>query len=151
MSELSDRELSPLCMTCGLVTMHVLQLVRADSVVSSSSTEKSELRDFIVGRSGLSSRTLISVLVPELREVCRNVNGRSELGDHPWDPDDFGRCYRALKLIPGGAERIDEVAKAYPAWAGLAANWTELTALYEEEEPSGRAPKLYKRMKELTR
>jgi hypothetical protein len=129
--------------------MHVLQLVQADSAVPASK-DRSELRDFIVGKSGLSSRTLISVLVPEFAQVCQDVNGRSPLGDNPWDPEDFGRCYRALKLIPGGAERIGEVAKAYPEWAGLAANWAELTALFEEEAPSGRAPKLYQRMQELT-
>ena len=38
---------------------------------------------------------------------------------------------------------------AYPEWAPLVAVWDELTALYEEELPSGRCPKLYDRMQQL--
>lgn len=36
-------------------------------------------------------------------------------------------------------------------WEVLAAHWDELEALYREELPTGRAPKLYDRMQELLR
>lgn len=36
-----------------------------------------------------------------------------------------------------------------PEWAALAGAWSELTALYIEERPSGMAPRLYARMREL--
>lgn len=69
----------------------------------------------------------------------------------PSDPSDFGRCYRLLHApwAQGWRSRIGEMAK-YPRWAGLAAAWDELEALYVEELAKGdEAPKLYKRMTEL--
>lgn len=69
----------------------------------------------------------------------------------PWDPADFGRCYRLLKLFPEWLPRLGEVADRFPKWRGLVDNWAELTALYEEELPRKTAPKLYARMKELTK
>lgn len=79
------------------------------------------------------------------------MNGTSEIRDThtPRDPSDFGRCYRMLKLFPQWRSRLDEVAERFPRWTALVREWDELTRLYEEEEPSGRCPKLYRRMKEL--
>jgi hypothetical protein len=34
-------------------------------------------------------------------------------------------------------------------WKNIIDNWSELTRLYLEELPTGRAPKLYERMKAL--
>lgn len=71
----------------------------------------------------------------------------------PWDPSDFGRCYRLLKVMPSWRGRMPEVADRFPEWRPLVDAWDELTALYEEEAPNhtGPAPKLYARMQELTR
>jgi len=69
--------------------------------------------------------------------------------DVPHDPADFGRCYRLLQVMPSWKDRLSEVAALYPKWSPLVSAWNELTALYEEERPSGRAPKLYARMHEL--
>ena len=71
--------------------------------------------------------------------------------DVPHDPDDFGRCYRLLKLFPQWREKLAETIKLCPEWKPFAEAWDELTAIYEEEVPNhrGSAPKLYKRMKEL--
>jgi hypothetical protein len=72
-------------------------------------------------------------------------------GGRPYDPDDFGRCYRLLALAPEWRARIAEMAAYGDEWAALSAAWDELTALYEAEAPShtGTAPKLYFRMREL--
>ena len=67
---------------------------------------------------------------------------------YPLDPDDFGRCHRLLWLT-GWRSRIGEMAAHGPVWAALAGAWDELEALYLAESSSGRAPKLYARMKEL--
>lgn len=67
----------------------------------------------------------------------------------PWDPADFGRCYRLLKLFPAWRGRLGEVAEKEPTWKPLVREWDALTRLYEEELPKGKAPKLYDRMKEL--
>ena len=83
------------------------------------------------------------------------IEKRGAAADYPRDPDDFGRCYRLLALLPLWRLRIGEMARYGPAWAVLAGAWDELTALWEEEigpgaeRRYGRAPKLYARMKEL--
>lgn len=73
----------------------------------------------------------------------------TKYSDVPYDPDDFGRCYRLLKVMPQWRARLSEVAARYPAWAPLVDAWDELTALYESEAPSGKAPRLYARMRQL--
>lgn len=91
---------------------------------------------------GTSSKTIFEVL-----------SGRPVLGSWnasiPYDPDDFGRCFRLLEIFPEWKNRLPEVAKKYPAWTPLVEHWAELEALYIEELPKGRAPKLYERMKAL--
>lgn len=67
----------------------------------------------------------------------------------PQDPGDFGRCYRLLKLFPWMREKLASVAIMFPHWRTLVADWDGLTRLYEEELPSGRAPKLAKRLNKL--
>lgn len=66
----------------------------------------------------------------------------------PRDPDDFGRCVRLLDAVPELREHIPALKDGHgPAWAGLVAAWDELEALYREELPSGKAPRLYERMR----
>ena len=69
----------------------------------------------------------------------------------PHDPDDFGRCYRLLKLFPAWREKLSETVKLCREWEPFVQAWDELTALYELEAPNhqGSAPKLYARMKEI--
>lgn len=95
------------------------------------------------GDTGVSSETMWSVL------TGRRIGKRYWYPDVPQDPDDFGRCYRLLQVMPSWRARLGEVAARYPAWKSLVAAWDELTALYEEELPSGTAPKLYARMKAI--
>lgn len=67
----------------------------------------------------------------------------------PWDPADFGRCHRLLLIVPEWRPQLHRVAAIYPQWAPLVREWDGLTALFQEEEPTGRAPKLYVWMKYL--
>lgn len=67
----------------------------------------------------------------------------------PWDPADFGRCFRLLEHFPEWRSRLPEVARVYPMWTGLVREWAELERLYREEEPTGTAPRLYARMQDL--
>jgi hypothetical protein len=94
---------------------------------------------------GISSKSIFWVL------AGRHPVGQGFLPDAPHDPEDFGRCYQLLKGIPGWRERLSEVAARYPdsPWPSLVARWGELEKFYEEELPSGRAPKLYALMQEL--
>ena len=91
------------------------------------------------GDTGTSSLTIYSVM----------TGHASDRHDVPYDPADFGRCYRLLKRHPEFRSRMGEVADKYPKWQGLVDAWSELTALYEEELPSGKAPKLYARIQTL--
>jgi hypothetical protein len=93
------------------------------------------------GDTGTSSLTIWAVMMGR-----RSPHGRF---DAPHDPSDFGRCYRLLNVMPSWRARLGEVAARCKAFAPLVPHWDELTALYEEELPSGSAPKLYKRIKEL--
>jgi hypothetical protein len=69
---------------------------------------------------------------------------------YPYDPDDFGRCYRMLRVCPIICSHLED-ARTFPEpWPALIEHWVELERLYEEEMPTGTAPKLYARMKELT-
>lgn len=95
------------------------------------------------GDTGISSQTIWAVL------MGRQADPRHAYDNTPRDPDDFGRCYRLLKVMPSWRVRLPEVASKYPKWAGLVAHWEELTSLYEEELPTRSAPKLYARMQQL--
>jgi hypothetical protein len=152
MSKDGRRELLPCCTKCGFICLEYKRLVEADAASQAvPGGAHPELRAWALKDGGLSSRTILAALVPELKEFALGCQGSFGLGDTPSDPEDFGRCYRLLKLIPDGAARMGEVAVAHPNWAGMVAVWSELTALYELEVPNhrGEAPKLYARMKQV--
>jgi hypothetical protein len=88
---------------------------------------------------GMSSRTLALVLT-------KGYSGGQ--ASYPYDPDDFGRCYRFLKAFPHLRTDLRKMREV-PGWAGLIGAWDELEKLWEEESPTGKAPKLYERMKQL--
>lgn len=96
------------------------------------------------GDTGISSKT-----------ICAVMTGSEMKGgfppDIPYDPGDFGRCYRLLIHFPEWRNRLPEVAAKHPKWGPMVQAWDELTALYEEEiqNKDGRASKLYERMQEL--
>lgn len=98
--------------------------------------------DWLNGRdTGTSSRTIYAVL----------QNCRMDCYDVPHDPDDFGRCYRLLKLFPAWKDRLPEVTLRFPAWAALVREWDKLTAMYEAaiNSKADRAPEMYALMREL--
>lgn len=56
---------------------------------------------------------------------------------HPYDPDDFSRCYKLLKAIPEWGRHLTEMQDLSPAWKNLVDNWSRLTAMYEENLRTG--------------
>lgn len=68
---------------------------------------------------------------------------------YPWDPDDFGRCYRLMKRYPEILEWFWIAHFNCRVWLAYKQNWSEMTRLYEEELPSGKAPKLWALMQRL--
>jgi len=91
---------------------------------------------------GTSSQTIACTL------TGRGTNGG--YSDPPADPSDFGRCHRLLTRFPELRPRLGEVAARYPAWAPFVREWDRMTALYERERPTGKAPELFALMQALT-
>jgi len=50
---------------------------------------------------------------------------------HPYDPDDFKRCYKLLKAIPEWKSNLVKLKNLSPAWNNLVDNWDKLTEMYE--------------------
>lgn len=70
--------------------------------------------------------------------------------NYPHDPGDFGRCVMLLDAVPKFRERMQKMREGHgPQWTALIAAWDELEALYREELPTGKAPRLRTRMNEL--
>lgn len=78
-------------------------------------------------------------------QLGRHAHG----GEHPADPEDFGRCMRLLEAVPELKGHMASMASVSTTWARLAGCWEELEALYREESPTGKAPRLYRRMRDL--
>lgn len=99
--------------------------------------------DWLMGRdTGISSATIYAAITGARSPYSRL--------DVPYDPSDFGRCYRLLKLFPDWRTQLHKTITICKRWKPFVKAWDELTALYEEELFKGdTAPKLYKRMREL--
>ena len=82
------------------------------------------LRWYTGGDTGISSETIFEVMtgIPVKRR------------DVPYDPDDFGRCHRLLKIFPLWKSRLHEVAERFPKWKPLIDNWDQLESLYVSKD-----------------
>ena len=104
---------------------------------------------------GLSSKYLLEQLAKAIGATVHweGFGGKPSIVrgvDHPHDPGDFGRCLRMLEACPSLRSQIGFMCGGHgPEWGALARNWEQLEALYREEAPSGRCPKLYDKMQEL--
>lgn len=72
----------------------------------------------------------------------------------PHDPDDLGRCARLVQQIPEARRGIKLLAKKHREWQIVLSHWDELLSLMVQEvgidwTKSHRAPKTYRRMKDL--
>lgn len=83
-------------------------------------------------------KTLIG---PKIRPEARD--------SHPWDPSDFGRCYRFLKAVPAAIDKLDRMRSVSPVWERMVENWDRMTELYERDVESGRSDELYELMQNL--
>lgn len=80
------------------------------------------------GERGISSETIFSIMSGK---DIRHSRGR-EYG-HPYDSDDFSRCYKLLKLIPEWRS-LDKMKTVSKEWSNLVDNWDKLTEMFEENE-----------------
>lgn len=54
--------------------------------------------------------------------------------EHPYDPDDFSRCYKLLKAIPEWKNELHKLKEISDVWGKLVDNWDKLTEMYEDNE-----------------
>ena len=94
---------------------------------------------------GMSSKALAMTL----SGMAVSALGKRECKAHPYDPADIGRCFRMLDRFPELRENLHLMKKASPVWEKLIDRWDDLRALYNEEFPTGKAPKLYDLIQEL--
>jgi hypothetical protein len=92
----------------------------------------------IGGDTGISSETMAAIAL-----------GATKGNDAPYDPSDFGRCYRLVKKVPEIREHFPRIAKKVKVFAGILREWDDLVRIYERDLPSGRSDELYRRIKEL--
>ena len=82
-----------------------------------------------------------------MAHIC--AGGPSTLFGYPYDPGDFGRCYRFLRAVPEARDNFYKLKECGAVWAAFVDNWKEMELLYEEEFPTGSAPKLYRLMQSI--
>lgn len=73
------------------------------------------------GEVGESSKTMWNCLIG-------NENYRIS---HPYDPDDFSRCYKLLETVPEWKSELHKLKTLSKAWNNLVENWDKLTEMYE--------------------
>ena len=101
------------------------------------------------GEQGTSSLTMFVAIWGELiteRECQSLLKNRP---GHPYDPDDFSRCYKLLKAIPEGKGKLHLVSAISPEWSNLIANWDKLTEMYEDLIKNKKSNGMYKFMQSL--
>lgn len=52
--------------------------------------------------------------------------------NHPYDPDDFKRCYKLLEAVPEWKSELHKLKPLSTAWSNLVDNWDKLTEMFEE-------------------
>ena len=82
------------------------------------------LNEWIVnGRIGISSKTMWAIL-----------QGIEYVGDKPYDPDDFSRCYKFVKLCNITEQDLQKISRTLPYWKPYIDNWQKLTEMYEQND-----------------
>lgn len=137
-AEVTCRQLNEIIRAANIV----VETMRVDDVMASQGMG---LAAWLASHdTGISSHTMAAVMYQD-----GPYRGAPEKWCHPWDSADFGRCHRFLEAVPGSRDLLPKMAEVSPQWKALVEHWDELTALFQEESPTRRCPKLYARMKEL--
>lgn len=122
-------------------------IAAADQIVEEYATPYVEAKEAM----GLSAWLASDDVGMSSKWMAYALSGRSGSPEYryPLDPSDFGRCLGLLKAAPELRAKLPMLRGRSREWTALVDHWDELESLYNEELPSGRAPKTYARMKEL--
>ena len=74
------------------------------------------------GEKGNSSETMWNCLIDNQEKYRIN---------HPYDGDDFGRCYKLLETVPEWKKELYKLKTLSKAWENLVNNWDKLTEMYK--------------------
>lgn len=74
------------------------------------------------GEHGMSSKTMWNCL----------MGNKDFPVNHPYDPDDFKRCYKLLETVPEWKQQMHKLKALSNAWSNLVYNWDKLTEMYEQ-------------------
>lgn len=88
---------------------------------------------------GISSKTMAAIA----------LGGEKGRFNAPYDPSDFGRCYRLVQKVPAIRNAFDRIGELEPCFAGILLNWDELCSLYERDLHTGQCKELYMLIKAL--
>jgi hypothetical protein len=91
------------------------------------------------GEHGLSSEAIYYTMIRSAKVIT----------GHPYDPDDFRRCYLLLEAVPEWKERLDELKVLSKQWSNLVDNWDKLTGLLEEQMKTGKPNGMYELMQNV--
>jgi hypothetical protein len=82
--------------------------------------------------------------------MCFHLMGKTGSKSHPWDPDDFRRCYLLLKAVPewNGFTYRQRMKSLSPEWARLIDQWDKLTGMLEEQMTTRKPNGMYELMLE---
>lgn len=98
----------------------------------------------VFGNVGVSSKTMWAAITGAVTEGKKGWTF-----DVPHDPSDFSRCLEFYEQCNLTTNDLQKVKKVFKWWAPFVDNWEKMVALWNEELPTGSAPKLYKYMQEL--
>jgi hypothetical protein len=91
------------------------------------------------GEKGASSKAMIW--------ICYGI-GKSDTS-HPYDPDDFNRCYKLVKFVPEIKQRFHFLKEVGKEWSNLSDNWDKLTTMLDEQLQTKKDNGMYEFMKTL--
>lgn len=74
------------------------------------------------GETGMSSKTMWNCLLGNKKFPI----------NHPYDPDDFKRCYKLLQTVPEWKPQLEKLKPLSKEWSNLVDNWDKLTEMYEQ-------------------
>ena len=91
------------------------------------------------GHVGMSSRTMFNCLI-----------GNKDFAiNHPYDPDDFSRCWKLLEAVPEWKNELHKLKPLSKQWSNLVDNWDKLTEFYENMRQVKKANGMYEFMQTL--
>ena len=81
--------------------------------------------------------------------LAHALHGRCGEYHYPDDPHSFGLCLGFFEACPEKRADLCKMQEAGWEWAQLVDHWDELEKLYREEQPTGKCPRTYERMREI--